>query len=107
MCLGIAAIIFVVLEIINLHKAARMVPADFPNLTPEQLELKRSEMRQSAWWLLGGAIFLLVAGNALLLIAAAIRSDILMFAAYIVAIGGFLGSLVISAIHGTAAAKLK
>ena len=107
MCLGIFGIIFVIFEIINLKKAAKMVATDFPNLTPDQLELKRSKMRKSAWWLLGGAIFTMVVGNLLLVAAAASQSESGEIAAYIIGGGGFFVSLVISAIHGSAAAKLK
>lgn len=107
MCLGLLGLVFVVLEIINLQKAAAMTAADYPNLTPEQLESKRSKMRLSAWWLLGGAIWLIVVGNLLLLAAAASQSQEGVTTAYVIGIGGFVVSLVISAIHGSAAARLR
>ena len=107
MFLGIFGIIWVIFEIFNLRKAARLVAADFPNLTPELLELKRSKMRKSAWWLLGGAIFLVVIGNLLLVMAAGSDSESGRTAAYAIGGGGFFISLIISGICGSGAAKLK
>jgi len=107
MCPGILAIVFIIAEIINLNKAARMTTADFPNVTPEQLETKRTQMRQSAWWLIGGALFMSIVGNILLVAAAAAKSEPMQYVAYGVGIAGFLISIVISAIHGSKAAKIK
>ena len=107
MCVGLIGLIFVIFEIFDFRKAANMVAADFPRLTAEQLELKRLRMKQSAWWLLSGAIFLVVVGNLLLVVACNLKSESGEVVAYCVGGGGFLISLVVSAIYGSAAARLK
>ncbi len=104
--LGIPGIIFVILEIYNLNKAAKMVSADYPKLTQYLLELKRAKMRQSAWWLLGGACFANVFGNLYLLMAVSNQSENLVHNGYEIAIGSFFIALIVSAIYGTEASRL-
>jgi hypothetical protein len=103
----ILATIFIVYEVLQLKKAARMTGSDFPNLTPEQLELKRTHMRKSAWGSFFGAGFIIafeIAGTFHVFKGA--PKPVLL--TWIVVVGvGFLAGLTFSAIHGSAAGRLK
>ena len=103
---GLVMWIFIIAEIVNLGKAARMTAADFPDLSPEDLETKRRHMRLSAWWLLGGIIGLCIGGTCLLYDPGSGVVAGILGVAFAIGCVGFLVSLGISAFHGGTASKL-
>jgi hypothetical protein len=104
--LQIILIIMGIVYCVRRPKIARLTAADMPGVTPAILESwKMQELKSIDWFLIATWGVSVVGSILAVAVAAADQSSGVVV--FLITLAGFLAGLVVSAIHGSRAAKLK